>query len=115
MAARCHLPEPWPDSGISFTPLSLREDLSAVLFRVRGSSRVESGRYTGCSWLFYKAVKANAHLNYQKQLVAINAAAPIDIIEFEVPAELLLHSSFQHQAQSGDILHEINEAILQEK
>lgn len=76
---------------------------------------VKSGQYTGYSWVFYKAVKANAHLNYQKQLITINAATPVDIIEFEVPAELLLHSSFQHQAQSGNILHEINEAILQEK
>lgn len=60
-------------------------------------------------------MKANAHLNYQKQLFTIDAATPIYIIEFKVPAELLLHSSFQHQAQSSNILHEINEAILQKK
>lgn len=63
--------------------------------------------------LFYKARRLNAHLNYLKQLVAVDAATAIDVVEFEVPAELLLHASLQHQAQSGDILHEINEAVLQ--
>lgn len=36
----------------------------------------------------------NAHLYYKKQLVTIDAATPIYIIEFKVPAELLLHSTF---------------------
>ncbi len=60
-------------------------------------------------------MKAHAHLNYQKQLVSVDAATPVYVIQFEVPAQLLLNSSFQHQAQSGNILHEINEAILQKK
>lgn len=58
--------------------------------------------------------KANAHLNYLEQLVAVDASTAVNVVEFEVPAELLLHASLQHQAQSGDILHEINEAVLQE-
>lgn len=55
------------------------------------------------------------HLNYLKQLLAVYAATPIDIIQFKIPAKLLLHSSLQHQAQSGYILHKINEAILKKK
>ena len=71
-----------------------------------------AGRTLGISQLFYEDRKANVYLNYQKQLVTIDAAAPVYVIEFKVPAELLLHSSFQHEAQSSNILHEINEAIL---
>lgn len=55
----------------------------------------------------------HAHLNDQKQLVTVNAAASVNIVEFEVPAKLLLHSTFENQAQSCYILHEINKTILQ--
>ena len=60
-------------------------------------------------------MKVHEHLNYLKQLFAVDAATAIYVIEFEVPAELLLHSTFQHQAQSSHILHEVNVTILQKK
>lgn len=53
------------------------------------------------------------YLDYLQQLVTVNAAAAINVIEFEVPAELLLHSPLQHQTQSSHILHEVNEPVLQ--
>lgn len=58
-------------------------------------------------------MKVHEHLNYLQQLVAVDAATAIYIIQFEVPAELLLHSTFQHQAQSSHILHKVNVTILQ--
>lgn len=61
------------------------------------------------------SLKSNAHLDYEQQLIAVDAATAIYVIEFKIPAELLLHSGLQHQTQSSHVLHEINEAVLQEK
>lgn len=61
------------------------------------------------------ALKSNAHLDYEQQLVTVDAATPVYVVEFKIPAQLLLHSCLQHQTQSSHVLHEINEAVLQEK
>lgn len=105
----------WPDSAVSLTSPRgfVRWGFVCVL---NDTQRI----LTGCvrtAWgslsTLLQSTRANAHLNYLKQLVAVDAATAVHVVEFEVPAELLLHASLQHQAQSGDILHEINEAILQ--
>lgn len=65
--------------------------------------------------LLLLVVWSSAHLDHEQQLITVDAAAPIDVIEFKVPAELLLHLGLQHQAQRSHVLHEINAAVLQEE
>lgn len=65
--------------------------------------------------LFDKALGGltTPHLDDLQQLVAVDAAAAVDVVEFEVPAQLLLHAPLQHEAQGGHVLHKVNEAVLQ--
>lgn len=53
------------------------------------------------------------HLDDVEELVPIDAAVPVHVVEFEVPAQFVLHLSPHHQAESGDVLHEVYVAVLQ--
>lgn len=54
-----------------------------------------------------------AHLDDVEQLVPVDAAVPVHVVEFEIPAQLVLHLPSHHQAESGDVLHEVDVAVLQ--
>ena len=53
-----------------------------------------------------------AYLDDVQQLVAVNAAVPVHVVQFEVPAQLVLHLAPHHQAQSGHVLQEVDVAVL---
>lgn len=53
------------------------------------------------------------YLNDVEELMSVNAAVAVHIIKFEIPAQLVLHLSPHHQAESSHILHEVYVAILQ--
>lgn len=50
-----------------------------------------------------------------EELVAVNAAVSVHIIQLEIPAQLVLHLSSHHQAERGHILHEVDVAVLQKQ
>lgn len=55
------------------------------------------------------------HLYDVEELVPIDAAVSVHVVEFEVPAQFVLHLSSHHQAESGDVLHEVYVAVLQKR
>lgn len=56
-----------------------------------------------------------AHLDDVEEFVPVNAAISIHVIEFEIPAQFVLHLSSHHQAESSNILHEVYVAVLQKQ
>lgn len=54
------------------------------------------------------------YLDDVEEFVSVNAAVAIHIIQFEVPAQLVLHLPAHHQAEGGHILHEVYVAILRQ-
>lgn len=55
------------------------------------------------------------HLYDVEELVPIDAAVSVHVVEFEVPAQFVLHLSPHHQAESGDVLHEVYVSVLQKR
>ena len=55
------------------------------------------------------------YLDNVEELVSVNAAVAIHVIQFEVPAQLVLHLPSHDQTQGGHILHEVYVAILQQR
>lgn len=55
------------------------------------------------------------HLYDVEELVSVNATVAIHIVKFEIPAQLVLHLSSHHQAESGHVLHEVYVAVLQKQ
>lgn len=47
-----------------------------------------------------------------EQLVAVNTSIAIDVVELEVPAQLLFHLPLENEAERGHILHEVDVAVL---
>lgn len=56
-----------------------------------------------------------AHLYDVEELVPVDAAVSVHVVQFEVPAQFVLHLSPHHQAESGDVLHKVYVAILQKQ
>lgn len=50
-----------------------------------------------------------------EELMPVDAAIAVHIIEFEIPAQLVLHLSPHHQTESGHVLHEVYVAVLQKQ
>lgn len=55
------------------------------------------------------------HLYDVEELVPIDAAVSVHVVEFEVPAQLVLHLASHHQAEGSDVLHEVYVAVLQKR
>lgn len=53
------------------------------------------------------------HLDDVEELVPVDAAVSVHVVELEVPAQLVLHLSPHHQAERGHVLHEVDVAVLQ--
>ena len=47
-----------------------------------------------------------------EQLVTVNASIAIDVVELEVPAQLLFHLPLEDQAERRHVLHEVDVAVL---
>lgn len=60
-----------------------------------------------------KMQRAVVYLDDVQEFVPVDAAVSVHVVELEIPAQLVLHLSSHHQAQSGHVLHEVNVAILQ--
>lgn len=56
-----------------------------------------------------------AHLYDVEELVPVDAAVSVHVVQFEIPAQFVLHLSPHHQAESGDVLHKVYVAILQKQ
>lgn len=50
-----------------------------------------------------------------EELMPVNATITIHIIEFEIPAQLVLHLPSHHQTESSHILYEVYVAVLQKQ
>jgi hypothetical protein len=47
-----------------------------------------------------------------EQLVPVYAPVAVDVVELEIPAQLLFHFALEDQAEGCHVLHEVNVAIL---
>lgn len=56
-----------------------------------------------------------AHLDDVEEFVPVDAAISVHVVEFEIPAQFVLHFPSHHQAESGDVLHEVYVAVLQKQ
>lgn len=61
------------------------------------------------------ALNDRTHLYDVEELVSVNAAISIHIVQFEIPPQLVLHLPSHHQAQGCHILHEVDVTVLQGK
>lgn len=68
------------------------------------STRVKFENKYGGAWFYLDDVQ---------ELVAVDAAVSVHVVEFEVPAKLVLHLSPHHQTQGRHVLHEVYVSILQ--
>ena len=50
-----------------------------------------------------------------EELMPVNATVTIHIIEFEIPAQLVLHLPSHHQTESSHILYKVYVAVLQKQ
>lgn len=57
--------------------------------------------------------RSRPHLDDVEELVPVDAAVSVHVVELEVPAQLVLHLSPHHQAERGHVLHEVDVAVLQ--
>lgn len=55
------------------------------------------------------------HLDDVQQLVAVDAAVAVHVVELEVPAQLVLHLAAHHQAERRHVLHEVYVAVLRSR
>lgn len=78
-----------------------------------GGDTVASARAAACGRT--PGEELRPHLDDVEELVAIDAAVSVHVVEFEVPAQFVLHLSPHHQAESGDVLHEVYVAVLQKR
>jgi len=53
------------------------------------------------------------HLYDVEELVPVDAAVAVHVVEFEIPAQLVLHLPAHHQAKGRHVLHEVDVAVLQ--
>lgn len=55
------------------------------------------------------------HLDDVEEFVPVDAAISVHVVEFEIPAQFVLHLSSHHQAESSNVLHEVYVAVLQKQ
>lgn len=53
-----------------------------------------------------------SNLDDVEQLVSVDAAVAVHVVELEVPAQLVLHLAAHHQAERRHVLHEVDVAVL---
>lgn len=75
----------------------------------------ETGRHQSAASRRKLEEELPAHLDDVEEFVPVNAAISIHVIEFEIPAQFVLHLSSHHQAESSNILHEVYVAVLQKQ
>lgn len=55
------------------------------------------------------------HLDDVEELVPVDAAISVHVVEFEIPAQFVFHLSSHHQAESSNVLHEVYVAVLRKQ